>query len=209
MVGLTCAPGIHMARVGPDIVILDTAADRYSALLDLGAQIAPALDGSLEASLAIADELIALGLAQPGRPVSPRRAASPARRDLIPEPSRQVLTVARAAAVLATSGLRFRRSTFQTLLGEATPEPVKGPSAPLEPVVAAARSAWPWIPLEGQCLQRSFQLRTLLHRHGWSVDWVFGVRTWPFAAHCWIQSDDQVLNDSLDRVLRYTPILTV
>jgi hypothetical protein len=209
MADLTCAPGIHMARVGPDIVLLDTAADRYSALPDLGEQIDPAPDGSVQASSAIAEELIALGLAMPGRPTPPRRAALPPRRELVPEPSREPTAIVRAAAILVASGLRFRRSTLATLLGPVAHGISTEAGERLEPVVAAARAAWPWIPLEGECLQRSFQLRSLLARHGWPVDWVFGVRTWPFAAHCWIQMEDRVLNDSLDRVRRYTPILTV
>lgn len=39
--------------------------------------------------------------------------------------------------------------------------------------------------------------------------WVFGVRTWPFAAHCWIQIGDLVVGDVLDRVRGYTPIRAV
>jgi hypothetical protein len=36
---------------------------------------------------------------------------------------------------------------------------------------------------------------------------VFGVRTWPFHAHCWLQCDDVVLDDQADRVAAYAPIL--
>lgn len=37
--------------------------------------------------------------------------------------------------------------------------------------------------------------------------WVFGVRCEPFSAHCWVQQGDCVLNDSLDQVKQYTPIM--
>jgi hypothetical protein len=39
--------------------------------------------------------------------------------------------------------------------------------------------------------------------------WVFGVQARPFAAHCWLQHDGIVLNDTVDHVRRYTPIMNV
>ena len=38
---------------------------------------------------------------------------------------------------------------------------------------------------------------------------VFAVMTRPFAAHCWVQLDETVLNDRLDHVRKFTPILVV
>ena len=38
---------------------------------------------------------------------------------------------------------------------------------------------------------------------------VIGVRTSPFGAHSWAQHEDEVLNDSVEEVLRFTPILIV
>ena len=67
----------------------------------------------------------------------------------------------------------------------------------------------PWLPFQGQCLHRAFMLRRLLARRGLSVHWVFGVRTWPFMAHCWLQAGDTLVADDLDRVLGFTPILVV
>jgi hypothetical protein len=37
--------------------------------------------------------------------------------------------------------------------------------------------------------------------------WVFGVRTAPFAAHCWVQYDDYIVNDRPEYVADFTPIL--
>jgi len=37
---------------------------------------------------------------------------------------------------------------------------------------------------------------------------IFGVTAEPFAAHCWLQTDRAILNDSYERVSRYTPILS-
>jgi hypothetical protein len=77
----------------------------------------------------------------------------------------------------------------------------------LAAITAAARTAAPFVPFEGECLQRAYLLRRLLRNEGYSPLWVFGVRTWPFGAHCWLQIDDLVVGDTLDRVRFYTPIM--
>ncbi|MET3780812.1 hypothetical protein ABIC32_001457 [Brevundimonas sp. 1080] len=79
----------------------------------------------------------------------------------------------------------------------------------LQACVSAYRSGLPLTPRQGVCLHRSFMLLHYLKEQAISADWVFGVRTWPFAAHCWLQIGDVVVGDDLHRVSRYTPILIV
>lgn len=59
------------------------------------------------------------------------------------------------------------------------------------------------------CLQDSLMLVEFLARRGLVPDWVFGVRLAPFAAHCWVQHGSTVLNDYVERVKVYTPIMVV
>ena len=59
------------------------------------------------------------------------------------------------------------------------------------------------------CLFDSLALTNFLARYGVFATWVFGVQTGPFAAHCWVQHGEVVLNDTPDHVRRYTPILAV
>ena len=76
-------------------------------------------------------------------------------------------------------------------------------------VTKAARVFWnigAWLPIEGECLVRSALLMAFLGRRGLTADWVFGVRLWPFAAHCWVQIGDVCLNDDIERLWPYTPI---
>lgn len=40
-------------------------------------------------------------------------------------------------------------------------------------------------------------------------EWVFGVKLDPFMAHCWVQFGDFVLNDRLEHIADYKPILIV
>ncbi len=57
------------------------------------------------------------------------------------------------------------------------------------------------------CLKEALALLYYLGRGGGAADWVFAVKGAPFAAHCWIQLGDLVLNDSLENVSAYTPIM--
>ncbi|GAD58270.1 hypothetical protein MBEBAB_0520 [Brevundimonas abyssalis TAR-001] len=38
---------------------------------------------------------------------------------------------------------------------------------------------------------------------------VFGIKLVPFGAHCWVQAGETVLNDTVDNVSEYTPIMVV
>lgn len=60
-----------------------------------------------------------------------------------------------------------------------------------------------------QCLPRSLSLTKGLMRRGYVPDIVFGVTLDPFFAHCWVQHRGLILNDTLDRVSEFTPILNV
>lgn len=67
----------------------------------------------------------------------------------------------------------------------------------------------PWTPFQGACLFRCFMLLRLLRREGFNPLWVFGVRTWPFYAHCWLQSGDIALTDHAERLASFSPIFAV
>jgi hypothetical protein len=60
-----------------------------------------------------------------------------------------------------------------------------------------------------ECLFDSLTLLNFLSRYGIFADWVFGVQARPFAAHCWVQLEDIVFNDTVEHVSGYTPIMTV
>ncbi len=60
-----------------------------------------------------------------------------------------------------------------------------------------------------ECLYDSFALLEFLARYEIYPDWVFGVQTRPFVAHCWVQQDEVVFNDTVERVSGYTPIMVV
>jgi hypothetical protein len=63
--------------------------------------------------------------------------------------------------------------------------------------------------LRAACLLDSLTLLHFLSSEDIYPDWVFGVKTEPFDAHCWIQQGEILLNDVPDRVRQYSPILVV
>ncbi|MBO9378360.1 lasso peptide biosynthesis B2 protein [Sphingomonas histidinilytica] len=83
-------------------------------------------------------------------------------------------------------------------------------SAPVSEVHGIARMTArlrPLVPRSGRCLVRSLLLLHMLELRGAHAKWIFGVRTHPFDAHCWVEHDGVVLNDTLEHVRWYTPIV--
>lgn len=64
----------------------------------------------------------------------------------------------------------------------------------------------PWRP---RCLPDALAFTRRARRYGHEVRLVFGVKDYPFEAHCWAQIADIVLTDPLERVLRFQAILAV
>lgn len=60
-----------------------------------------------------------------------------------------------------------------------------------------------------ECFLYCLAMREFLSKYGIVPSWVFGVRTGPFAAHCWLQCGDQVLTDIPFNLRRMVPILVL
>lgn len=199
-----------MTLVSDDVVVLDVNRDSYTCIVGGGAFLTPDGHGTVSISDGdLADELIAAGFVHAGFSSSPARALVAARGQLAANSRPNVFlyleTVFRTA--MATSA--FRGRSLQQLVEEGTrPVPnFRGRNLTrIKTRVSVYQTVLPWIPFEGACLQRTFQLRRILRADGHDVDWVFGVRTWPFFAHCWLQIDDLVVGDRLERVKAFTPI---
>ncbi len=57
------------------------------------------------------------------------------------------------------------------------------------------------------CVFECLVLLEFLAQFHFSIDWVFGVRADPFAAHCWLQFGNCVVNDTIENVSRFSPIM--
>ncbi|HEX3423755.1 MAG TPA: lasso peptide biosynthesis B2 protein [Sphingomicrobium sp.] len=84
-------------------------------------------------------------------------------------------------------------------------------STDFDPIASASefRNARRLVPISGNCLSESLGLIRWLAEHGGGATLVFGVKLDPFAAHCWIESRDTVLNDHPERVGRFTRVRTI
>ncbi|SHL51749.1 Transglutaminase-like superfamily protein [Sphingobium sp. YR657] len=60
-----------------------------------------------------------------------------------------------------------------------------------------------------QCLPRALAAWNLCLRRALDARLIFGVRSDPFAAHCWVQCGDAVIVGDLEQVRMFTPILAV
>ena len=207
---LWCAPGVHLARVEEDIIVLDLKADAYNCLIGGARSVRLIEGGGLEVSdPEVSEALAAAGIATPTPHRAPRpRLLAPARELPRTAPDSWPMTL-QAVTALAVATIGFRGKSLEALIAVDTPGPASTPldETELDRLVCAVRSARPFVPFDGECLQRSWELRRLLAARGIASDWIFGVRTWPFAAHCWIQIGDLVIGDRLERVRFFTPIL--
>jgi hypothetical protein len=76
-------------------------------------------------------------------------------------------------------------------------------------LVAAFNWLRPFYDRQYLCLFDSLALLDFLSQYTIYPTWVFGVQSEPFAAHCWVQDKDRLLNDTVERVRLYTPVLAI
>jgi hypothetical protein len=208
-------PDIHMAWVGPDIVVLDVRKDAYSCVMGGAELISPAKDGGLvTVDKATSDALVQAGLATTIAPNNRSPLPSGALSRLETPAKTSLAEVLAFLASSARHGHEYHGRSFWQIVTSAREHrarmmPVAHEDRVLANKVAAFQLGLPWVPFQGVCLHRAHMLFHFLMDAGLAPQWVFGVRTWPFSAHCWLQIDDVVLADEPDRVGLYTPILVL
>lgn len=212
------AAGVHAIDIDGDLVLLDVRSDAYYCLPGVLAHGELALDGRLIVGVpAAAEDLAAAALIEAGdrcdAPAPPPRPPTPcatALRTTYPQPPASAIPEAVRATLDMVVHYRGRRfANILTAVGPRDPYRAAPPSERLIEAVDRFHHWVPFAPVSGKCLLRSFMLLRHLRRQGLDALWVFGVRTWPFHAHCWLQCDGLVLDDHPDRVRAYAPILVV
>jgi len=110
---------------------------------------------------------------------------------------------------------QLRRKPFSKVLGGITRHYSVPPGGggsdflPARRVAAAFARTRILFRTQDRCLAQSIAFqRMCLSRH-FQCSLVIGVNLNPFSAHCWVQRDDHVINDSLEHVRSFTPILAV
>ncbi len=61
----------------------------------------------------------------------------------------------------------------------------------------------------GACLLQAEMLLRFLNADDLDADWIFGVRTFPFLAHCWLQCGDQCVSEAPETLKVYRPIMVI
>ncbi|MDM7955799.1 lasso peptide biosynthesis B2 protein [Blastomonas sp.] len=204
------APNISLAVVDGDLVLFDIGQDTYLAVdRDAARNSVNALLGhSYTPSDPVLTELIAQGLLLRGAPpwmpdAKPRPQPLPAVQC---KHSQDRLTIPFLRASLGTYlALQKRDNRWAAVL------PVQdiGNDPSPEQMASIIGQFENWrilIPGTGRCLVQSMMLMRLLAIIKIKAEWVFGVRTHPFEAHCWVEWQSMVLNDSPDHVSWFTVI---
>jgi hypothetical protein len=212
------------------VVILDLRGDRYYTLNpENAASLAGAVDGwPVRMRVALADDDVARALLQQGI-LSERADAGkdatpvvvqPVSHEILPQefgqrPSLRWHTIAQFLRSTAASAIAIRRWPLERVIGRVrdrneahrgeVPDVERAQRlvtqfAAMRPVLFSSKDA---------CLFESLALSEFLARHGVHPTWIFGVQARPFAAHCWLQLNGSVLNDTVDHVTGYTPIMAV
>jgi hypothetical protein len=209
---------------------LEAARTAALSLLVPGWPAPPAGASSNDEPQVVADEAAApllrhgwlLELPAPSKEATPVRLAS-AQTELSGEPTTESSRIgvrvicnfvfASVFAKLALRFLRFERSIGRVAARRVTRSRVGGGSLD----IARARQlvdnfgrlrAFLFSHRE-ECLHDSLALLEFLAGYDVFPSWVFGVRARPFVAHCWIQYEDIVFNDTVEHVTSYTPIMVV
>ncbi|MGA0599299.1 lasso peptide biosynthesis B2 protein [Caulobacter sp. KR2-114] len=209
---LFLASAVHAVDIAGDLVFLDVTTDAYFCLGGGGEVISLGPDGEAHVQQdETARQLLEAGLLSaeptPGRLSLPPRPTASCRH-LAARGRLPLKTWLAALAVTARVGWRFPRRSFADLLeGSADREALAEPQPQLIEAVEQFEQMRPWLPLQGECLLRSYHLRTFLRSRGFDALWVFGVRTWPFSAHCWLQVGHTALDEDLERLAAYSPIM--
>jgi hypothetical protein len=224
------AANVCVCRSGDYFVFLDLKRDRYFALAasttgDLAAHVrawpvsAPKSTGSANRTLELLRRNgLVTNATEAGDSPPPQEHGSPIDElrefDRLPRVRLASIVAMLAASVRAALLLRWRpldrvtervRRRRQAIAHRHSPdhcavEELVSVFEHLRPFFFSARSA---------CLFQSLALIEFLARHDCFPSWIFGVTTSPFAAHCWVQQDGLVFNDTVDHVRRYTPIMVV
>ncbi|WP_334185326.1 lasso peptide biosynthesis B2 protein [Novosphingobium sp.] len=213
---------LSYCEVSDRLVFLDLPSDRYFCLsprLEAGFRAAVAGIPDVAPAIEIAP-LLNAGLLMPTRGPelpTPCILPQPPRASFLderPAPARPI-AVGVLAAGIALSRLALRIGRFhQAIARLAERKAAIGnrhapPDDAMRDLAAQFERTGEITQVHDRCLPRSLALASYAVRRGWPVDLVLAVQLRPFAAHCWVQAGAHLLNDRIDTVRPFTPILVV
>jgi hypothetical protein len=214
--------GVSYCSCGGRFIFLDLHKDRYFALsaeTERGFARLIEEDALDPASAKAVERLAAAGLivaSREGRRLQPPVSPSAPRSSLVREPgqlSRMALAHALTRLVLSAWSTRVlpldRRVALLTRRKANVPATASYRPDVVDNIARAFAFAGLIASPINQCLPRSFAVAHALLDKKVRPDLIFGVRAQPFGAHCWVQVGSQLVNESLDEVRNFVPILAV
>lgn len=219
--GFRLRSGLSFCLAQGKPIFLDTVADRYFTLTAGGERSFVGLVND-ETGKASPDELRRLansGVIEPTednlRPL-PCPLAPDARETMLdaPRSSLDPLQFAAAAGELVRVTAMLKRGRFHALIEDLRRRKARLPrseqprASALRVASAFARTAY-WSSPHDRCLSRSIAVARRLIAMGCRPDLVIAVQVQPFRAHCWVQYEDQLVNDRRETVEPFIPILLV
>jgi Transglutaminase-like superfamily len=232
------APHVYPCISGQHVILMDLERDKYVAVLPahrlarrvlgwpVGAAVEadPPHDGDA-ATDALVSQMLAHGMLvtdpHVGKPAVPVTTTRPQRSlvefDLDTRPQASAAQLWRFGASCLRAQLSLKLRPIQSIVEAVRERKSRRAQSPQEAdqvrlrslVTAFARLRPLFYTLRCACLLDSLTLLHFLNAEGIHPDWVFGVKTEPFDAHCWVQLGEVLLNDIPDRVRQYSPILLV
>lgn len=233
------APHVYPCISGQHVILMDLERDKYVAVLPahrlagwvrgwpVGTVTLPQpphnSDGSGDA---LVSQMLAHGMLvtdpHVGKPAVPITTTRPQRSlvefDLDTRPQASAAHLWRFACSCLRAQLSLKLRPIQSIVATVRDRKARQSARVAEPVdpvrlrslvTAFARLRPLFYTLRSACLLDSLTLLHFLSAAGVHPDWVFGVKTEPFDAHCWVQQGELLLNDIPDRVRQYSPIMMV
>lgn len=205
-------PHVYGVLLGSDAILLDVQTDRYHALVEAVDRDGSADSAGIDQILLpeAAEALIEADLAfrGSGRAFNDLKSPEKEFRALANDDERPAVRDGiDLIAALVTTGWRMRRG-----LPCRSYHPSRAPAGTTRLVdvhlaMAALCRIRLYVPTPRRCLPASLVTAMFLARRGFATQIVFGVRSYPFEAHCWVEHAGIVMDDTLDKVLAYRPIV--
>lgn len=216
---------LSYCRVGERLVFLDVGSDRYFHLpYPMEQALAAYLDGAgcpdTDISKLVKRSIL---VEQTGTTIGSRASIEPAVRSAV-EASLQprnlrITELMEVFAIVLITRMNLKISKLKSILDglaadkhiqtRRTKPPTELFEQRLSDAAAVFRRARLYVPIEMRCLLDSIAMARFLHRRRIHAHIVFGIALDPFAAHCWVQVDDLVLNDTVGNVTSHTLIRVV
>lgn len=213
--GWKLSPGISFCWAGDDLVFLDLRTDRYFQLAPRDRQLFERLCHQEAADA----DLARFAAADIVRRIDGVSDLAPAHPTLAPDdiygleqPKASLRGAVEVGFHVVRSRAAIRSVRLARTIAELSRQKARADVLADAAILATAmrfdanRSI---VPIARRCLIDSVALARMLLGRGLAADLIFGIRTGPFAAHCWLQAGEHILTCPHDEARNFTPILVI